>query len=36
MEAMRALVLELMPSALELRVPLKVELKQGYTWGDLE
>ncbi|MFH1559986.1 MAG: DNA polymerase I [Chloroflexota bacterium] len=36
MEAMRALVLELMPAALELIVPLRVELKTGYTWGDME
>jgi len=36
MEIMRALVLELMPVALELIVPLKVELKTGYTWGDME
>jgi len=36
METMRTMVLELMPSALELIVPLKVELKIGYTWGDME
>lgn len=36
METMKELVLELMPSALELIVPLKVELKIGPTWGDLE
>jgi DNA polymerase-1 len=36
MEAMRALVLELMPAALELIVPLKVDLKTGYTWGDMD
>ncbi|MFC1935218.1 DNA polymerase I [Chloroflexota bacterium] len=36
MEAMKAMVLELMPSAMELAVPLKVELKMGPTWGDLE
>jgi DNA polymerase-1 len=33
---MRAMVLELMPAALELSVPLKVELKTGPTWGDME
>ena len=36
MEPMRAMVLELMPAAMELAVPLKVELKVGPTWGDLE
>ena len=35
MEPMRAMVLELMPAAMELDVPLKVELKVGPTWGDL-
>ena len=30
------MVLELMPSALELAVPLKVDLKVGPAWGDLE
>jgi DNA polymerase-1 len=36
LDVMRAMVLELMPAALELRVPLKVDLKTGYTWGDME
>ena len=36
MAAMKEMILELMPSALELSVPLKVELKVGPTWGDLE
>ena len=36
MDAMRQMVLELMPAALELNVPLKVDLKAGPTWGDLE
>ena len=36
MAAMKEMILELMPSALELSVPLKVELKAGPTWGDLE
>jgi DNA polymerase-1 len=36
MEAVRAMVLELMPAALDLIVPLRVELKTGYTWGDME
>ena len=33
---MEDMILELMPSALELSVPLKVDLKIGPTWGDLE
>jgi DNA polymerase-1 len=33
---MEALVLELMPSAMHLSVPLNVELKTGPTWGDME
>ena len=36
MDDLKALVLELMPAALELAVPLKVELKTGDNWGDLE
>ena len=36
MGLMKALVLELMPPALDMAVPLKVELKSGPTWGDLE
>ena len=36
MQTMRSLVLELMPTALELIVPLRVELKAGYNWGDME
>ena len=36
MEAMKEIILELMPSALELSVPLKVDVKVGPTWGDLE
>ena len=33
---LKELVLDLMPAALELAVPLKVELKTGANWGDLE
>ena len=33
---LKAMVLELMPAALEMAVPLKVELKAGHNWGDLE
>ena len=35
-ETMTDIVLELMPSAMNLVVPLKVDLKRGPTWGDLE
>lgn len=34
--SIRALCEELMPSAARLRVPLKVDVKQGRTWGDME
>ena len=36
MEQMKAIVMELMPSAMALAVPLNVELKTGYTWGDMD
>ena len=36
LERMKALVLELMPSAMKLDVPLVVDLKTGPTWGDME
>jgi DNA polymerase-1 len=36
MEQLKAIVLELMPASMTLRVPLDVELKTGDTWGDLE
>jgi DNA polymerase-1 len=36
MEDLRALVLEVMPHALELVVPLRVEIKTGETWGHVE
>ena len=35
-ETMTDIVLELMPSAMNLVIPLKVDLKRGPTWGDLE
>jgi len=35
-EALRALVLELMPASFQLAVPLKVDVKIGKTWGDME
>ena len=36
LDPMRGLVLDLMPSALELTVPLEVELKTGYNWDQME
>ncbi len=36
LDRMRAIVTELMPASLNLAVPLKVELKTGDTWGDLD
>ncbi len=36
MDSMKAMVHELMPSAMTLDVPIKVDLKLGPTWGDLE
>ena len=36
LEQMNAIVMELMPSAMTLAVPLQVELKTGYNWGDME
>ncbi len=36
LEQVQAIVLELMPSAMDLAVPLTVELKRGATWGDME
>ena len=35
-EAVQDVVYQEMPNALELTVPLVVEVKKGYTWGDLE
>ena len=36
LEQMKAIVMELMPSAMTMVVPLEVELKTGATWGDME
>ena len=36
LEQVKAIVMELMPSAMSLSVPLSVELKTGDNWGDLE
>jgi DNA polymerase-1 len=35
-EAVRGLVLDIMPRPLELKVPLKVDIKTGVNWGDME
>ncbi len=35
-EPLKELVLEVMPKAMDLSVPLKVDLKQGRTWGEME
>jgi DNA polymerase-1 len=35
LEQMKALVSELMPAAMGLAVPLEVDLKTGYNWGDM-
>ena len=36
MSQMQEIVMELMPSALSMNVPLSVDLKSGYTWGDMD
>jgi DNA polymerase-1 len=36
LDDLRSIVLEVMPSAMELDVPLDVEVKTGVTWGDME
>ena len=36
LEQLRQLALDVMPNALKLVVPLKIEVKTGETWGDLE
>ena len=35
MEEMKSLVAELMPQAVELRVPLKIDIKLGRNWGEM-
>ena len=35
METLIGLVLEVMPKAMDLLVPLKVDLKQGRSWGEM-
>jgi DNA polymerase-1 len=36
MDTMKALVLELMPAAMDLVVPLDVDLKSGDNWGEMD
>jgi DNA polymerase-1 len=36
MEPMRAIITELMPASMTLDVPLDVELKTGFNWGEME
>ena len=36
LDQMRAIILEVMPLAMSLSVPLKVELKTGHRWGEME
>ena len=36
LEDMQAIVLDIMPRAMELAVPLEVDLKSGRNWGDME
>ncbi len=36
LDTLKTVVLELMPSAMDLVVPLDIELKSGDTWGDME
>ena len=36
LDAMKALVLELMPAAMDLAVPLDIELKSGDNWGEMK
>jgi len=33
---MKSLVSEIMPNALQLRVPLKIDIKQGKNWAEME
>jgi DNA polymerase-1 len=36
LDALRSLILEIMPHAIELSVPLRVDVKTGRNWGELE
>ncbi len=35
-EAITAMCLEIMPASLEMKVPLKVDMKQGKNWAQME
>ena len=35
MDAMKQLVLEIMPGAMKLVVPLKIDIKVGQNWGEM-
>jgi DNA polymerase I-like protein with 3'-5' exonuclease and polymerase domains len=35
-DAVRDLCLQLMPASLEMRVPLKVDMKHGRNWAEME
>ena len=36
LDAVRELVLDIMPASLKLEVPLKVDVKVGRNWGEME
>ena len=36
LEDIKAILLEIMPSAMNLAVPLDIEIKTGLNWGDME
>jgi DNA polymerase-1 len=36
LEQMESLIGQLMPAAMDLTVPLEVDLKKGYNWGEME
>ena len=36
MEEMRILVEQIMPEAMELDIPLKVDIKKGRNWGEMD
>ena len=36
LENIKAILLEIMPSAMNLAVPLDIEIKTGLNWGDME
>jgi DNA polymerase-1 len=36
LEKLKELVLRIMPNAIKLNVPVKVDIKTGRSWGDME